>query len=122
MLGPKCLHESVFIAFDKLTFEKIVSNSHACFKFASVRSASKRFAYLRSALKRFACLRSTCIRFALLRLASLRFAPMRSTPVRSGIMSGFSFRHLFQASTPCLRIFRCSELASFYPSSDLVIN
>src|SRR5262245_6464803 len=75
-----------------------------CLDHAPLRSASLRFALMSFASLRFASLRLASIRFAALRSAPPRFALVRSAPLRSGRMSGFSSRHAFQASTPCLSI------------------
>ena len=40
-----------------------------------------------------------------------KLAPLRLAPLRFGRILGFSSRHSFQTSTPCLRISRCSGLA-----------
>ena len=60
---------------------------------------------------RSAPLRFAPLRFAPLRSAPLRFAPLRFAPLRSGRMLGFSSRHAFQASTPCLSNATCSSFA-----------
>ena len=76
-------------------------------QFAPLRFAPRRFAPLRSAPARFAPVRSPPVRFVPLRFALPRFAPRRSArTTRSGNILEFSPRHLFQASTPCLRILR----------------
>jgi hypothetical protein len=72
----------------------------------------RRFASPRRAWRRFASRRSAPLRFA-----PLRFAPLRSASLRSGRMSGFSSRHLFQASMPFLRIATCSSFALGAPSA-----
>ncbi len=54
-------------------------------------------------------------RFAPRRFVPLRFASRRFASLRSGRVPGFSSRHRFQASTPCLSNATCSSFAMRAP-------
>jgi hypothetical protein len=55
------------------------------------------------------------------RLAPLRFISMRFSQLDSGTSSGFSFRHLFHASTPLFSISTCYGSATVV-SLDQILN
>ena len=54
--------------------------------------------------------------FTPLKSIQAKFSLGRCMPERSGRISGFSSLHLFQTSTPCSRTFKCSGLATPFPS------
>ncbi len=79
--------------------------------------APLRFAFRSVAPEKIALVRFAPLRFAAFMLAHERFACLRALSRRSAVESigltlGYLFRQWFQLCVPCLRMARCSGLAT----------